>query len=202
MSIPFVTLDDPRYGEVVQVSPLIRRVIAHNPSKFTYHGTGTYLVGGRRGVVVIDPGPLDDTHRAALAAAIGDAPVLGVLVTHCHADHVPLAAPLAAETGANTFGFGPHPLSDPDYHAELPENAGDGALTSAIIAMAHGLQLDVVAEGVETEAQARFLELRGCDELQGYLFGRPCAPEQFVDWLRVQPTVARDDASAKPDDGA
>jgi glyoxylase-like metal-dependent hydrolase (beta-lactamase superfamily II) len=115
VSIPFVTLDDPRYGEVVQVSPLIRRVIAHNPSKFTYHGTGTYLVGGRRGVVVIDPGPLDDTHRAALAAAIGDAPVLGVLVTHCHADHVPLAAPLAAETGANTFGFGPHPrLDDPD----------------------------------------------------------------------------------------
>lgn len=115
MSIPFVTLADPRYGEVVQVSPLVRRVIAHNPSKFTYHGTGTYLVGNRRGVVVIDPGPLDDVHRAALAAAIGDAPVLGVLVTHCHADHVPLAAPLAADTGANTFGFGPHPrLDDPD----------------------------------------------------------------------------------------
>jgi len=91
---------------------------------------------------------------------------------------------------------------DRSFVAELPENAGDGALTSAIIAMAHGLQLDVVAEGVETEAQARFLELRGCDELQGYLFGRPCAPEQFVDWLRVQPTAARDDASAKPDDGA
>ena len=47
-AIPFVTLDDPRYGEAVQVAPLVRRVIANNPSKFTYHGTGTYIVGARR----------------------------------------------------------------------------------------------------------------------------------------------------------
>jgi len=73
---------------------------------------------------------------------------------------------------------------DRSFVAELPGNASDGALTSAIIAMAHGLQLDVVAEGVETEAQAQFLELRGCDELQGYLFGRPCPAEEFVDFLR------------------
>ena len=44
-TIPYVLLDDPRYGEAVQVSPLITRVIAKNPSKFTYLGTGTYLVG-------------------------------------------------------------------------------------------------------------------------------------------------------------
>lgn len=72
---------------------------------------------------------------------------------------------------------------DRSFIAELPGNASDGALTSAIIAMAHGLKLTVVAEGVETEAQARFLELRGCDELQGYLFGRPCPPEEFADYL-------------------
>ncbi|MBK7950152.1 MAG: EAL domain-containing protein [Deltaproteobacteria bacterium] len=89
---------------------------------------------------------------------------------------------------------------DRTFVAELPGNASDGALTSAIIAMAHGLQLDVVAEGVETEAQARFLELRGCDELQGYLYGRPCAPEEFVDWLGARPVTIEAEADPKPDD--
>lgn len=88
---------------------------------------------------------------------------------------------------------------DRTFISELPGNASDAALTSAIIAMAHGLQLDVVAEGVETEAQARFLELRGCDELQGYLFGRPCSADEFVDRLRARPRTA-DAADAKPDE--
>jgi hypothetical protein len=44
-AIPFVRLDEPRYASVTQESPLIRRVIAENPSKYTYHGTGTYIVG-------------------------------------------------------------------------------------------------------------------------------------------------------------
>ena len=69
-AIPFVTLAEPRYGEAVQVSPAITRVVAHNPSKFTYHGTGTYIVGAGRDVVVIDPGPRLDGHRDALAAAL------------------------------------------------------------------------------------------------------------------------------------
>ena len=65
-AIPFVTLDEPRYGEVVTVAPLVHRVIANNPSKFTYLGTGTYIVGGVGGggtVAVIDPGPTNDAHR-------------------------------------------------------------------------------------------------------------------------------------------
>ena len=81
---------------------------------------------------------------------------------------------------------------DRSFVSELPGNASDAALTSAIIAMAHGLRLEVVAEGVETEAQARFLELRGCDELQGYLFGRPCPAEEFVDFLRARPPESRE----------
>lgn len=120
--IPFVRLDDPHYTEVVQVAPLVRRVIARNPSKFTYHGTGTYLIGGSDPgdrIVVIDPGPRLDEHRQALAAALAGQQVAAILVTHCHSDHSPLAAWLREETGAPTIAFGPHPRRvDPD--ADVP----------------------------------------------------------------------------------
>ena len=126
-AIPFVALDDPRYGEVVQVSPLVRRLVANNPSKFTYRGTGTYLVGSGREVAVIDPGPLDDAHRDALAAALRGVRVTAILVTHCHADHSPLAAWLTAETGAPPVGFGPHPrLDDPDADDPVNGTGTDG----------------------------------------------------------------------------
>ncbi len=106
-AIPFVTLDDPHYGVAVQVSPLVRRVIANNPSKYTYLGTGTYIIG-HGDVAVIDPGPLVDEHRDALGAAIEGERVRAILVTHCHSDHSPLAAWLREVTGAPTIAFGPH----------------------------------------------------------------------------------------------
>ena len=113
MSAPtFRSLDDVVYGRAEQVSPSIRRVIAENPSKFTYRGTGTYIVG-HGDVVVIDPGPLLDSHRDALAAALAGERVRAILVTHCHSDHSPLAPWLNAESGAPTFAFGPHPRPDP-----------------------------------------------------------------------------------------
>lgn len=76
---------------------------------------------------------------------------------------------------------------DRSFVSEPPENADDAAFTSAVIAMAHGLRLRVVAEGVEAPGQALFLQQRGCDELQGYLFGRPCPPIEFQDLLRAKP---------------
>ncbi|WP_394944593.1 MBL fold metallo-hydrolase, partial [uncultured Ilumatobacter sp.] len=88
----FVTLksDDFEYGEVQQIAPNIRRIIAKNPSKFSYHGTGTYIVG-TGDVAVIDPGPRIDSHRDAISAALAGETVRSILVTHCHADHSPLA---------------------------------------------------------------------------------------------------------------
>ncbi len=111
--IDFVSLDKEafEYGTVEQVAPGIRRVIAKNPSKFTYHGTGTYIIG-EGDVAVIDPGPKLDSHREALAAALDGDTVRTILVTHCHADHSPLAAWLHAETGAPTVAFGPHDRPD------------------------------------------------------------------------------------------
>lgn len=100
--IPFVRDFDFAYGRVDQVSPLIRRVIAENPGAFTFTGTGTYIVGrdapGAR-VAVIDPGPLDDAHLAALLDAVKGQTVSHVLVTHTHRDHAPLARPFAEAVG-------------------------------------------------------------------------------------------------------
>jgi glyoxylase-like metal-dependent hydrolase (beta-lactamase superfamily II) len=108
-AIPFVApLDDVQYGSLDQLTPLIGRVIANNPSKFTYRGTGTYIIG-RHDVAVIDPGPDNAEHKAALARALEGKNVVGIVVTHCHTDHVPLAAWLHEETGAPTFAIGSHP---------------------------------------------------------------------------------------------
>jgi glyoxylase-like metal-dependent hydrolase (beta-lactamase superfamily II) len=98
---------DPAYETSVEISPLIRRVLARNPNAFTFHGTGTYIVG-RGKVAVIDPGPLIDEHVNALMQALKGETVTHILITHTHNDHSPAAAPLKAATGAQTYGFGPH----------------------------------------------------------------------------------------------
>jgi len=105
--IPFVRALDIEYGHVEQLSPLIRRVTANNPSPFTFKGTGTYIVG-RGDVAVIDPGPADDDHLAALERALQGERVAHILITHTHNDHSPLAAALQAKLGGRTFGYGPH----------------------------------------------------------------------------------------------
>ena len=107
MSIPFVRDVEFEYGVVDQVSPLIRRVICNNPGGFTFHGTGTYIIGQGE-VAVIDPGPLDDDHIAALERAVQGEPVTHILITHTHRDHSPAAAPFKKLTGAPTYGYGPH----------------------------------------------------------------------------------------------
>jgi glyoxylase-like metal-dependent hydrolase (beta-lactamase superfamily II) len=105
--LPFVREMAIEYGVAATVSPLIRRVVARNPSAFTFKGTGTYIVG-REKVAVIDPGPLLAEHVAALERALGGETVTHILVTHTHVDHSPAAAPFKTLTGARTFGYGPH----------------------------------------------------------------------------------------------
>ena len=91
-------------GLAEQVEPLVRRVLAPNPSNFTYTGTESYIVGGADVVAVIDPGPADPAHLEALLAAIGEARVAAICCTHTHRDHSPAAAPLKAATGAPIIG--------------------------------------------------------------------------------------------------
>jgi len=103
------------YGRVEQVSPLVRRVLAHNPGPFTYTGTGTYIVG-RQGaggkVAIVDPGPDDPAHVAALLAAVAGETVSHVVVTHTHRDHSPAAPAVKAATGAVIAGCAPLVLDD------------------------------------------------------------------------------------------
>ena len=72
---------------------------------------------------------------------------------------------------------------DRSFIKEMPDDIELGAIAEAVIALGHGLKLKVVAEGVETSAQAEFLRERGCDELQGYLLSRPLEPEAFATWF-------------------
>jgi glyoxylase-like metal-dependent hydrolase (beta-lactamase superfamily II) len=96
------------YGAVVQMTPMIRRVICKNPTPFTYKGTGTYIVGRGR-VAVIDPGPPLSSHVDDVLAALGpDETVSHILITHTHSDHSSLTGRLQSRTGASSYGFGPH----------------------------------------------------------------------------------------------
>jgi glyoxylase-like metal-dependent hydrolase (beta-lactamase superfamily II) len=105
--IPFLKEFGFEYGVLAPVAPQVRRLIAHNPSPFTFTGTGTYVVGSGR-VAVIDPGPRSPEHVQNLLRALGSEEVAHILITHTHLDHSPAAQLLAAATGAPTFGFGPH----------------------------------------------------------------------------------------------
>jgi glyoxylase-like metal-dependent hydrolase (beta-lactamase superfamily II) len=101
------SLDVP-YGEAVRLSPLVVRLLADNPGPYTFRGTGVYIIGAGSNVAVIDPGPAQPDHLAALKRVIGGRKVSHILITHTHADHSPAAAELKAWSGAKTYAFGPH----------------------------------------------------------------------------------------------
>jgi glyoxylase-like metal-dependent hydrolase (beta-lactamase superfamily II) len=118
---------DARYAGLETIEPGIARVLADNPSPFTFTGTQTYLVGERE-LAVIDPGPAIPEHVDALVEAIGGRPVAAILCTHTHRDHSPASRPLAQTTGAPIVGCAPLALQsvgaradaafDPDYRPD------------------------------------------------------------------------------------
>ena len=97
---------DAPYAKLEQLETGIARVLAHNPSAFTYFGTQTYLLGEKE-VAVIDPGPDLPEHVDALVEALGGRPVVAILCTHTHRDHSPASRPLAERTGAPIIGCAP-----------------------------------------------------------------------------------------------
>jgi glyoxylase-like metal-dependent hydrolase (beta-lactamase superfamily II) len=135
------------YGAAEQLSPLVRRVLAKNPSPFTFTGTGTYIVGTNE-VAVIDPGPLEAAHLDALDAALAGERVAAILITHTHMDHSPAAAPLAARTGAPVVGCARLVLADDGPRADAgfdPTYAPDRVLADGEAVAGPGWTLRAVA---------------------------------------------------------
>jgi glyoxylase-like metal-dependent hydrolase (beta-lactamase superfamily II) len=110
-------MTDSPTGQAIQLEPLVTRVLAANPSPFTYTGTETYLVG-TTDLAVIDPGPDLPEHVDALFDIIAGRPVVAILCTHTHRDHSPASRALKAATGAPIIGCAPLALNDDGPRAD------------------------------------------------------------------------------------
>jgi glyoxylase-like metal-dependent hydrolase (beta-lactamase superfamily II) len=117
--IPFDKSFDLAPETVEEVMPGVRRVLADNPSPFTFKGTVSYIVG-RGQVAIIDPGPLDEAHVAALLDAVRGETVTHIFVTHTHRDHSPAVPRIKAATGAMVLAEGPHRPARPLHVGEAP----------------------------------------------------------------------------------
>jgi glyoxylase-like metal-dependent hydrolase (beta-lactamase superfamily II) len=110
-------------GRVERLAPAVRRVLAPNPSPFTFTGTQTYVVGEGE-VAVIDPGPDLAEHIDALLAAVAGERVAAIVCTHTHRDHSPASRALAAATGAPVVGCAPLDLADDGPRADEAFDGG------------------------------------------------------------------------------
>lgn len=146
-------------GLAVELEPQVRRVLAPNPSPFTFTGTQTYLVGSGRDVAVIDPGPIGtgevghadtngDGHVEAILKAIAGQRLVAILCTHTHRDHSPAAVPLQAATGAPIIGCAPLVINDSGARADAafdPTYQPDQVLTDGELVAGDGWTLEAVA---------------------------------------------------------
>jgi EAL domain-containing protein (putative c-di-GMP-specific phosphodiesterase class I) len=151
----------------------------------------------------IRQGTLTTTVRQALEAAGLDPAWLGLELTESvlmERQHEAVTAlhrlrGIGVQLSIDDFGTGYSSLSylkhfpvdtlkiDRTFVRDLMTVPDDAAITAAIIAMAHALELKVVAEGVETHEHLAFLKGQGCDEIQGHLVGRAVTSERFAEWL-------------------
>ncbi|NML06345.1 MBL fold metallo-hydrolase [Sphingomonas sp. G-3-2-10] len=134
-------------GVAQALDALVTRIIAPNPSPYTYTGTETYLVG-TSDLAVIDPGPDEPAHLDALMQAIAGRPVVAILCTHTHRDHSPAAAPLKVLTGAPIIGCAPLALSDSGPRADAAfdrDYAPDRVLADGETLSGEGWTIEAVA---------------------------------------------------------
>ncbi len=115
--IPFDKTLELAPDTVDEVLPGVRRVMANNPGPFTFKGTVSYIVG-RGKVAIIDPGPADAAHTAALLDAVRNETVTAIFVTHTHRDHSPAVPAVKAHTGATVYAEGPHRAARPLHIGE------------------------------------------------------------------------------------
>jgi glyoxylase-like metal-dependent hydrolase (beta-lactamase superfamily II) len=169
--IPFDKRFDLAPGRAEGVAPGVRRILANNPSPYTFKGTVSYIVG-RGKVAIIDPGPDDPQHVAALLDAVRGETVTHILVTHTHRDHSPAARALKAATGAPLLAEGPHRASRPLHIGEATrldasgdvEFVPDHRLADGEMVTGAGWALEAVATPGHTANHMAFA-LRGTDIL-------------------------------------
>ena len=197
-------------GRAMRLSRLVTRILAPNPSPFTYEGTQTYLVG-EADLAVIDPGPDDAAHRDALLAAIAGRPVRAIMCTHTHRDHSPGAAPLARLTGAPVIGCAPLTLDDDGPRADAafdPDYAPDRVLADGEAIAGEGWALAAVATPGHTSnhlcyALEREQALFTGDHIMGWSTTVVSPPDgDMTAYLAsLETLVARDDAIYYPAHG-
>lgn len=201
----------PHYGIVEAVAPGIRRVLAHNPSPFSYYGTGTYIIGEGT-VAVIDPGPNDADHIAALLGGLGNETVSHILITHTHYDHSPAAVPLKAITGAAVVGCAPLVIDDSGPRVEAGFDASyepDWVLGDGEIVSGPGWSLEAVATPGHTSNHLCFAfheqkALFTGDHVMGWSTTVVSPPDgDMADYMRsLEKLLSRDDAVYYPTHGA
>ncbi len=122
VNVPFVREYSFEYAVMETLTPLIRRITARNPGPYTFHGTGTYIIGRGR-VAVVDPGPDLPEHVRALLAGLAGEEISHLVVTHTHRDHSPACGALQRHCSAPTYAFGRHRRARGVHETEVEEGA-------------------------------------------------------------------------------
>jgi len=201
---------DQSTGIAQSLHPLVRRVLAANPSAFTYTGTQTYIVG-RGEVAVIDPGPGLDGHVAAILRATEGERITHIICTHTHRDHSPASRLLQAATGARITGCAPLTLDDDGPRADAAfdsDYAPDHVLADGERVTGPGWMLEAIATPGHTsnhlcyalpEAGALFTG----DHVMGWSTTVISPPDgDMADYMRsLDLLMARDDAVYYPAHG-
>src|SRR5262249_41991560 len=150
-----------------EVVPGVRRILTNNPSPFTFKGTLTYIIG-RGKVAIVDPGPDDPAHIAAVLDAVRGETVTHIFVTHTHRDHSPAVPAIKAVTGALVVAEGPHRAARPLNVGEAPrldasndtEFRPDRALADGEVVTGDGWEVEAVTTPGHTANHMAFA-LRG-----------------------------------------
>ncbi len=203
------------YGVPRELAPGVVRIVANNPSPFTFKGTNTYIVGTGDDLALIDPGPDDAAHHQAILATIGKRRLSHILITHTHRDHTDGLPALLAATGAKTAGFGRRThargtastspsggeFTDRDFAPDVPladgaRLAGDGWAFTALHTPGHAPDhLCLALEGTKV--------LFSGDHVMGWNTSVIAPPEgNMGDYLgALERLVGRDDAVYFPGHG-
>ena len=151
----FLTEPEPQRGVVETLLPGIRRVVAANPGRMTYHGTNTYLIDTDEGLVILDPGPEDHPeHIEAVLRATDDKPVKYIFLSHTHHDHFGAIATLKQRLGAPTVGY--HTSADELFEADIKLGDGD-TLAGLHATFTPGHAADHLCYALTTEDNQRVL---------------------------------------------